>query len=113
MSLRPFLVAFRDGPTDHGFRHSLLAARGENGCADSFNGNLCDDLLDREILYTLTEAKILIERWRQEYNTARPHSVLRNSPPALEAIMLAALVGLEMSPALSRKLARPRALAGC
>ena len=34
-----------------------------------------DELLDREIFYTLTEAKILIERWRREYNevpTQRP-----------------------------------------
>ena len=33
-------------------------------------------LLNREICYTLKEAQILIERWRQEYNTVRPHSAL-------------------------------------
>ena len=34
----------------------------ENGYVESFNGKLRDELLDREIFYTLTEAKVLIER---------------------------------------------------
>jgi len=34
----------------------------------------------------LTEAKILIEGWRQEYNQVRPRSDLRYRPPAPEAI---------------------------
>ena len=46
----------------------------ENGYVESFNGKLRDELLDREIFYTLTEAKILIERWRRQYNTVRPFS---------------------------------------
>jgi transposase InsO family protein len=58
----------------------------ENGYIESFNGKLRDELLDREIFYTLTEAKILIERWRQEYNTFRPHSALGYRPPAPEAL---------------------------
>jgi transposase InsO family protein len=36
----------------------------ENGYIESFNGKLRDELLDREIFYTLSEAKILINRWR-------------------------------------------------
>ncbi|MDP7453885.1 MAG: integrase core domain-containing protein, partial [Arenicellales bacterium] len=48
----------------------------ENGYVESFNGKLRDELLDREIFYTLTEAKTLIEHWRQEFNTVRPHSAL-------------------------------------
>ena len=48
---------------------------------------LRDELLNREIFTTLTEAKILIEQWRREYNQIRPPSVLRYRPPALEAIM--------------------------
>ncbi len=54
----------------------------ENGYVESFNGKLRDELLNREIFYTLTEAKVLIERWRQEYNTVRPHSSLGYRPPA-------------------------------
>ena len=34
----------------------------ENGYVDSFNATLRDELLDREIFYTLTEATVLIER---------------------------------------------------
>jgi len=59
----------------------------ENGYIESFNGKLRDELLNREIFTTLTEAKIVIEQWRQEYNHVRPHSVLRYRPPAPEAIM--------------------------
>ena len=73
----------------------------ENGYVESFNGKLRDELLDREIFYTLTEAQILIERWRREYNTVRPHSALGYRPPAPDAIMPAALGSVEMSPALS------------
>ena len=68
---------------------------------ESFNGKLRDELLDREIFYTLTEAQILIERWRREYNTVRPHRALGYRPPAPDAIRPAPLSGLIMSPALS------------
>ena len=66
----------------------------ENGYCESFNGKLRDELLNREIFYTLKEARVLIENWRQEYNTIRPHSSLEYRPPAPEAITLkAVLVG--------------------
>lgn len=57
-----------------------------NGYVESFNGKLRDELLDREIFYTLLEAKVLIERWREHYNRVRPHSSLGYRPPAPEAI---------------------------
>ncbi len=63
----------------------------ENGYIESFNGKLRDELLNREIFTTLTEAKILIEQWRKEYNQVRPHSALRYRPPAPEAIMAVTL----------------------
>ena len=50
------------------------------------------ELLHREIFYTLAEAKVLIEWWRQEYNHKRPHSSLGYRPPAPEAVQVA--VGL-------------------
>jgi transposase InsO family protein len=59
----------------------------ENGYIESFNGKLRDELLNREIFYTLQEAKILIEKWRMEYNTLRPHSSLNYRPPAPEAYL--------------------------
>ena len=73
----------------------------ENGYVESFNGKLRDELLDREIFYTLTEAQILIERWRQQYNTVRPHSALGYRPPAPGTVIPAAFRSLEMSPTLS------------
>jgi len=44
----------------------------ENGYDESFNGKLRDELLNTEIFYTLMEAQILIERWRQHYSPAFP-----------------------------------------
>ena len=58
----------------------------ENGYNESFNGKLRDELLNVEIFDTLLEAKVLVERWRREYNTIRPHSSLGYRPPAPEAV---------------------------
>ena len=63
----------------------------ENGYVESFNGKLRDELLDREIFYTLLEAKVLIERWRNHYNRVRPHSSLDYRPPAPQAMAFEAL----------------------
>ena len=62
-----------------------LGSPRENGYIESFNGQLRDELLDREIFDTLLEAKVLTERWRQGYNTVRPHSSLGYRPPAPDA----------------------------
>ena len=59
----------------------------ENGYNESFNGKLRDELLNTEIFYTLKEAQVLIERWRQHYNTIRPHSSLGYRPPAPQIIL--------------------------
>ena len=57
----------------------------ENGYCESFNGRLRDELLAREIFYTLEEARVLVENWRREYNGIRPHGSLGQRPPAPEA----------------------------
>ena len=62
----------------------------ENGYVESFNGKLQDELLQRELFYTLKEAQVLIERWRQHYNRVRPHSSLGYRPPAPEAVLAGA-----------------------
>jgi transposase InsO family protein len=56
----------------------------ENGYVESFNSKLRDELLNREIFYSLKEAQILIEGWRYHYNAVRPHSALKWTPPAPE-----------------------------
>jgi len=48
----------------------------ENGYNESFNGKLRDELLNRELFYSLTEAQYLNETWRQYFNQVRPHSSL-------------------------------------
>lgn len=58
----------------------------ENGYIESFNGKLRDELLNGEIFYTLKEAEILIEKWRKEYNTLRPHSSLSYRSPVPETV---------------------------
>ncbi len=58
----------------------------ENGYIESFNGKLRDELLNGEIFYTLREAQVIIEGWRREYNTFRPHSSLGYRSPVPETI---------------------------
>ena len=69
----------------------------ENGYVESFNGKMRDELLDREIFYSLKEAQILIEDWRRHYNTKRPHSALNYRPPAPEAILVQAPAPVSVS----------------
>ena len=64
----------------------------ENGYCESFNSKLRDELLAREIFYTLREAQILIEGWRKYYNTQRPHSSLGYKPPAPKTILPASSI---------------------
>lgn len=58
----------------------------ENGYVESFNGKLRDELLNREVFYTLVEIQVLTEQYRQTYNRIRPHSSLGYRPPAPETI---------------------------
>ena len=74
----------------------------ENGYVESFNGKFRDECLNGELFYTLGEAKILIEGWRSEYNTIRPHSSLGYRPPAPETIQPALLASGQASQGLWR-----------
>ena len=46
------------------------------------HGKLRDECLNGEIFYSLKEAQVVIEQWRVQYNTVRPHSALGYRPPA-------------------------------
>ncbi len=48
---------------------------------------LGDEVLKREIFYTLKEAKFIIEQWRKEYNQIRPHSSLGYRSPAPKTVV--------------------------
>lgn len=54
----------------------------ENPFVESFNGRLRDELLNIEEFACITEAKVIIEDWRIQYNTYRPHSALGGLTPA-------------------------------
>jgi putative transposase len=53
----------------------------ENGYCETFNGKLRDECLNGETFYSLKEAQVVIELWRVEHNTLRPHSALGYRPP--------------------------------
>ena len=58
-----------------------------NGCIESFNGKLLDELLNGELFTSLREARVVLKMWRGEHNQVRPHSALGYRPPAPEAVM--------------------------
>ncbi len=54
----------------------------ENPWIESFNGRMRDELLNITEFGSVTEARVVIEDWRNEYNTWRPHSSLGGLTPA-------------------------------
>jgi putative transposase len=54
----------------------------ETPFVESFNGRARDELLNVEEFGTLFEAQVVVEAWRIEYNTYRPHSALGGLTPA-------------------------------
>lgn len=54
----------------------------QNSHIESFNGRLRDECLNQEWLRSLKEARLIIEKWRLDYNHIRPHSALNNNTPS-------------------------------
>ncbi len=54
----------------------------QNGFIESFNGRLRDECLNEHLFRNLKEAIDIIEAWRIDYNTARPHTSLGGLTPA-------------------------------
>jgi putative transposase len=63
----------------------------QNAFIESFNGRLCDELLNETLFGTLARARVVLERWRRDYNTERPHSALGNLTPAAYAARIPSL----------------------
>jgi putative transposase len=56
----------------------------ENAFCESFNGKLRDECLSTHWFTSLRDAQQIIEAWRRDYNTVRPHlSLGQQSPLAL------------------------------
>ena len=53
----------------------------ENAYAESYHARLRDEVLSREQLETPTQARAILEAWRQQYNDERPHSALGYQTP--------------------------------
>ena len=60
----------------------------QNAYVESFGGRVRDELLAVELFSCLTEARVLIEDWRVDYNHHRPHSALEMMTPAAFASSL-------------------------
>ena len=54
----------------------------QNGFVESSNGRLRDECLNEHLFASLAAARQIIEAWRADYNTVRPHSSLGGSTPA-------------------------------
>ena len=53
----------------------------ENAYVESFNGRLRDECLNEHWFVSMQHARSVIEAWRIEYNTERPHSSLDDLTP--------------------------------
>ncbi len=65
----------------------------QNGFVESFNGRMRDELLNETLFFTIGQARSILARWVDDYNTERPHSSLGYATPAAFA------AGLEQQPA--------------
>lgn len=57
----------------------------QNAFVESFNGRLRDECLNEHLFSSLGEARSLIEDWRIDYNTQRPHTALGGLAPCVYA----------------------------
>jgi putative transposase len=55
----------------------------QNAFVESFNGRLRGECLNEHVFTTLAEARHIVEAWRIDYNTVRPHGRLGRLPPAV------------------------------
>jgi putative transposase len=69
---------------DHGVRLFFIdpGKPMQNGSIESFNGRFRDECLDQSWFTSLPEARRIIEAWRLDYNSHRPHTSLRMRTPA-------------------------------
>ena len=78
----------------------------QNGFVESFNGRMRDELLNETLFFTIGQARLILARWKHDYNTERPHSSLGYATPAAFAAELekqrAGLIPPVASPALMR-----------
>jgi len=53
----------------------------QNAFIESFNGRLRDELLNETLFTSLTQVRVVLAAWKDDYNDIRPHSALGNLTP--------------------------------
>ena len=57
----------------------------QNAFVESFNGRIRDECLNEHVFRSLSQARGIVEAWRIDYNTVRPHSSLGGLAPSVFA----------------------------
>jgi putative transposase len=83
----------------------------QNGFMESFNGKLRDECLNEQVFSSLVEARRIIEAWRNDYNTERPHSSLGYQTPEEFAANWHAALDHKTSPVAAHRPATGQAAA--
>ena len=55
---------------------------GQNGYGERVNGTVRDACVNRPVLHSVAEARIMLAPYRRQYHAERPHSSLGDRPPA-------------------------------
>jgi putative transposase len=76
--------AFDAWAADHGIELLFIQPGKpiQNSHIESFNGRLRDECLNQHDFLSLRDARFHIARWRESYNTDRPHAALHPMTPA-------------------------------
>jgi len=77
-------VPWKIGPIGEGVQLDFIRPGKpvENAFIESFNGRLRDECLNVHQFASLTEAQTIIEAWRVDSKTRRPHSSLGHLTPS-------------------------------
>jgi len=88
------------------WHHIALGKPTQNGFVESFDGRIRNELLNETLFFTVRQARTILARWVEDYNTERPHSSLVSAAPAAFAAELerqrSGLNPIVASPALVR-----------
>ncbi len=66
----------------------------DNAFIESFNGKVRQECLNQHWFLSLSDAKVKLELWREDYNSSRPHSSLNYMSP-VEFTQTCTLQGVE------------------
>jgi putative transposase len=79
----------------------------QNAFAESFNSRFRDECLNQHHFTTLDDARAIIEAWRQDYNSVRPHTSLGGETPERFFELWSGAMASDQSPVHQRRLPFP------